>query len=97
MDNIVQSKMTVNGFGDKVWKLNDRIHREDGPAQIYKSGAKAWWIDGKIHRTDGPAIELPDGDVQWWWGGNYAHFDDWLKKNDTLSEEEKVMFKLQYG
>jgi hypothetical protein len=97
MDNIMQSKMTVNGFGDKEWWLNDRIHREDGPAQIYKSGAKAWWIDGKIHRTDGPAIEFSDGDIEWWLDDDEMTFDEWLKENTEISGEEKIMLKLQYG
>jgi hypothetical protein len=69
----------------------------DMQPEIDEDGTKWWYVDDWLHRTDGPAIEWPDGDVQWWWCGNYVRFDVWLKKNDTLSEEEKVMFKLEHG
>jgi hypothetical protein len=33
--------------GDKWWYLNDKRHREDGPAVEYASGTKSWYINGK--------------------------------------------------
>jgi hypothetical protein len=45
--------------------VNNKIHKEDGPAKevwqdgkLYKS---SYYVDGKLHRKDGPAIEWDDG------------------------------------
>jgi hypothetical protein len=56
-----------------------------------------WYLDGKIHRTDGPAIEWPDGDKSWFLNGVSLSLNEWLDQNTYMTEEEKVMFKLQYG
>jgi len=32
--------------GNKQWFLNDKLHREDGPAIEWASGAKEWWLNG---------------------------------------------------
>jgi hypothetical protein len=32
--------------GYKAWYLNDKRHREDGPACEYASGTKQWWLYG---------------------------------------------------
>jgi len=37
----------VDEFGDKVWYLNGKRHREDGPAIEYADGYKAWYLNGK--------------------------------------------------
>lgn len=31
----------------KRWYKNGRLHREDGPAIEYSSGAKEWWLNNK--------------------------------------------------
>jgi hypothetical protein len=33
--------------GTQVWYLNDKRHREDGPAYIGCYGTKYWYINGK--------------------------------------------------
>jgi hypothetical protein len=33
--------------GDKIWYLNGKLHREDGPACEYFNGAKYWYIHGE--------------------------------------------------
>jgi hypothetical protein len=43
------------------WYLNDKLHREDGPAIEYSDGSKSWYLNGKLHREDGPAIEWANG------------------------------------
>lgn len=48
------------------WWLNDKRHREDGPAVEDTDGNKEWWVDGGLHREDGPAIDEIDGEKQWW-------------------------------
>ena len=59
---------TVNVYpsGTKEWFLNDKLHREDGPAIEYADGSKYWYLDGKLHREDGPAMELADGSKVWY-------------------------------
>ncbi len=32
--------------GNKYWYLNDKLHREDGPAIEYANGNKSWYING---------------------------------------------------
>ena len=57
--------MIVDNFGNKYWYLENKLHREDGPALEYPSGTKIWYLNGKIHRVDGPADEYPDGSKSW--------------------------------
>jgi len=68
---------TVGVFdnGDKAWYLNDKRHREDGPAIEFSDGGKEWWIDGKRHRKDGPAVEFPNDSREWWTNGE-LHRED---------------------
>jgi len=33
--------------GDKEWYLDDKLHREDGPAVECTDGTKAWYLNGK--------------------------------------------------
>jgi hypothetical protein len=33
----------------------------------------------------------------WLWHGRFLLFDDWLRLNTELTDEQKVMLKLQYG
>ena len=51
--------------GDKVWYLNGKRHRTDGPATEYTNGDKYWHLNDKLHRIDGPAIEYANGDKFW--------------------------------
>jgi hypothetical protein len=95
MDDIQQT-MTIDNAGNKYWWLNNRIHRVDGPAIEHATG-KEWWLHGTLHRTDGPAVEYANGDIEWWLDGYWISFESWLKQATELTEEEKVMFKLQYG
>lgn len=48
----------VNRVGNKYWYLNDKLHRENGPAIEYVVGSYYWYLNGKVHRENGPAIEL---------------------------------------
>jgi hypothetical protein len=45
--------------GTKEWFLNNRRHRENGPAIEWADGTKEWWFNGVEHRSDGAAIEWP--------------------------------------
>ena len=54
---------------------NGVLHREDGPARIYKDGGKFWYINGKRHREDGPASEYGNGDKHWFINGLHHRED----------------------
>jgi len=35
-------------YGNKYWvKENRKLHREDGPAEIWLNNYKEWWLNGK--------------------------------------------------
>ena len=61
--------MEIDDYGNKVWKLNGKIHRDGGPAIEYADGSKEWYLNGKYHREDGPACEYADGAKDWWFNG----------------------------
>jgi hypothetical protein len=83
--------------GHKMWYLYGECHRIDGPAIEYADGDAWWYFEGKIHRTDGPAIVYADGRKSWWLYSTRLSFNEWLDQNKKLTDEEKVMLKLQYG
>ena len=56
--------------GRQEWRLNGKLHREDGPAFVSADGTQKWYLNGKLHREDGPAIIRPNGDMEWWIEGN---------------------------
>jgi len=41
------STMHIRSNGAKEWYLNDKRHREDGPAVEYADGQKEWYLNGK--------------------------------------------------
>ena len=51
----------VDEDGDKCWYLNDKLHRENGPAVEDANGNKWWYLNGELHRLDGPAVEFANG------------------------------------
>jgi hypothetical protein len=68
-------KVDVDDDGNKYWLLNNKLHREDGPAIEYADGSKQWILNGKRHRTDGPAVEYADGTKMWYLNGE-CHRED---------------------
>ena len=61
---------TVDSKGTIEYRLNGKLHREDGPAVEWANdGNKYWYQNGKRHRTDGPAIEDADGTKEWYING----------------------------
>jgi hypothetical protein len=97
MDKDMQPVMTEWADGVKEWRLNGKFHRTDGPALEYADGRKDWVLHGEFHREDGPAIEDANGVNSWYLHGKYLKFDEWLEENTEISDDEKVMLKLQYG
>jgi hypothetical protein len=89
----------VDEYKTKRWFLNDKLHREDGPAIEYACGSKSWYLNGKLHREDGPAVEWADGD-KFWWRNDKLHREDgpaiehangakyWYLNDEQLTEAE---------
>jgi hypothetical protein len=92
-----QPVITTNKHGDTFWYLNGVSHRTDGPAVEWGDGEKWWRANGLLHRTDGPAMEWPNGDKEWYLDGQEFTVDEWLDQNTDMSDEEKVMYKLEHG
>jgi hypothetical protein len=61
--------------GTRVWHLDGRLHREDGPAVQYSDGGAIWFRCGKCHRDGGPAFILADGGRLWYRHGK-VHRED---------------------
>ena len=61
--------------GTKVWYLNGKLHRIDGPAIEGANGDKRWYLNGKQHRIDGPAMEYTNGDKEWFLNGRLHRID----------------------
>jgi len=76
-------KCVTYSNGSKYWYLNDKRHREDGPAIERPDGSKFWYLNGKLHREDGPAIENSDGSKAW-------YLNDKEITLKTKSEDPKV-------
>lgn len=59
-----------------MFLADDKLHREDGPAVIYRDGETQWFINGNRHRLDGgPVIEKPNGFKSWWVNGKRHRID----------------------
>jgi hypothetical protein len=58
-------RLVERGEGTKDWYLNDKRHREDGPAIEFFNGDKYWFLNGEYHREDGPAVERSNGTKKW--------------------------------
>ena len=72
---MIEYTVKVYPNGSKSWYLNDKLHREDGPAIEYADGNKFWFLNGKYHREDGPALECANGDKCWYLNGK-RHRED---------------------
>ena len=91
----MQPTMTTDNHGNIQYKLNGKLHREDGPAVIFADGTQSWCLNDKLHRLDGPAIIRANG-TQWWYINDKKYnFNDYCKKLN-LSEEGIMFLKLKY-
>jgi hypothetical protein len=68
---MIEYTVKVVKGGTRMWFLNGKRHREDGPAVEHPDGYKEWRFNGKVHREDGPAIEYASGKEEWWRHGCY--------------------------
>ena len=67
----------ISDTGTKYWYLDDKLHREDGPAIEYTSGTKMWYLNDKRHRTDGPAVECANGSKYWYLNDKHLTESQW--------------------
>ena len=75
---------------------NGKIHREDGPAIIYRNGATYWYLNGLQHRESGPAIDFDRHRKSWYYkdicyGRNNEFTNEtWLEKVKELKYKEML-------
>ena len=61
---MIEYTVKVRADGTKEWYLNDKLHREDGPAIEYDNGYKAWYLNDKEvtkeehKRMTSPVVEM---------------------------------------
>ena len=105
--NLINKKydVLVNYAGTVYYykKGTELLHREDGPAVIYKSGTKFWYQNGEHHRVDGPAIEHENGNREWWVNGEHHRTDGpaiewndgtkawWVDGKRLSAEKEEIL------
>ena len=96
---MIEYKVQVYEDGQKEWYLNDKLHREDGPALEDADGNKFWHLNDKCHREDGPAVEGADGTKEWLLNGKLHREDGpaaecangdkyWYLNGKEISEQE---------
>ena len=49
--------------------LNNKIHREDGPAIEWSDGSKFWYVKGLCHSDNTFAVEDQNGNKFWYFKG----------------------------
>lgn len=67
--------VTINESETITYYVNGTIHRDNGPARLFKDGRIIYFQNGFIHREDGPAEVYLDGSYAYSKNGNY-HRDD---------------------
>ena len=86
-----QPEMKVSPNGSKLWFLNGKRHREDGPAVEYPDGQKQWWLNHNLHREDGPAIEYPDGTKSWYLNGKKVSWEQVFRQAKNPEIELRIL------
>jgi hypothetical protein len=87
----------VNSYGTKFYYLNEKLHREDGPAVEYINGDRSWFLNGKLHRESSPAIELVNGSKEWYLNGELHRVDGPAVKYSNGNKEWYLKGKRFYS
>ena len=96
---MIEYTVKVYDQGEKYWLLNDKLHREDGPAVEKANGDKFWCLNNEYHREDGPAVERTNGYKYWYLNGKLHREDgpaiehadgskEWWLNGEEVTEEE---------
>ena len=83
-------------YGNKIYYLNNALHRNDGPAFEYADGTKCWYKNGLRHREDGPAIERANGTKCWYKNGD-CHREDGPAVECSNGNKIWVLRHTEYG
>ena len=82
--NALKYRIEVDEDGARrYYNTNGELHRTDGPAVEWASGAKFWYHNDRLHRTGGPAVEWANGHIEWWINGvilSEAEFNQAVKQ-----------------
>ena len=62
-DTALTPIQTIDNDGIHRWTVNDRPHRDDGPAIVYPDGTQVFCQHGLLHNDTGPALILPNGNT----------------------------------
>lgn len=54
----------IDDFGTEVWSVDGLIHREDGPAMIFRDGRKKYFFVGKEYTLEEWIRGLPISDAE---------------------------------
>jgi hypothetical protein len=90
----------IVGSSCRVYYLNNKLHREDGPAIEYANGNKSYYLNDLLHREDGPAIDDLVGFKSYCLEGRHYYEQDYYKEikkrkslNYILSNIKKELLK----
>jgi len=84
----IKYEVFVYDNGNRYWYLNDKCHREDGPAIERANGTKVWYLNDKLHREDGPAVEYADGGKSWYLNGKCLTEDEFNIKMNAKNNRQ---------
>ncbi len=59
----------------REWRIFDKLHRNDGPANIDENGNQYWYQNDQVHRDNGPAEVYASGTLIWCQHGQYHRHD----------------------
>ena len=90
---MIEYTVKVFDNGDRWWYLNDKRHREDGPAIEYSNGSRWWYLNDKLHREDGPAMEFTNGTRRWYLNDEEYTEEEFNKK--TLKAKELTVAEIE--
>jgi hypothetical protein len=80
----------------KVWAIHYGAKQQPDGSWLHDDGDVYWFNDeGDVHRADGPAI-IRNGHMYWSLNDREYSLEDWLKRT-PISDEDKMMLRLQYG
>ena len=88
------SRCVIDSDGNKRWWLNNKIHRDGGPAVEKADGKKYWAQNGSLHREDGPAVVHADDHMEWYLNGSEYSMYDWamtmLRRHNKPADPKSV-------
>jgi hypothetical protein len=86
MSEYIEYQVFIYPDGTKLWYLNGKLHREDGPAIEYLNGYKEWYLEGEqlteeeYNRRMNPVQQLT---IEYLNG-----YKEWYLEGEQLTEEE---------